>query len=102
MKLPMGVIQFVSIGEEEGKSGIDPASPRYKRIRGGGCAVTTSHENHPAGALQGESSAELPAGTCSVEIVISVQFKQLSFCLGNSSDFIHPCTTAVFRETLCK
>lgn len=64
--------------------------------------MTPSHESHPAGALRGESSAELPAGPCSIEIVISVQFKQLSFCLGNSSDFIHPRTSAVFRETLCK
>lgn len=27
MKLPVGGIQFGSIGEEEGKSDVDPASP---------------------------------------------------------------------------
>lgn len=62
----------MSIGEEEAKSDVDPSSPRDKRIRGGGCAATPSHDNHPAGALQGESSAELPAGTYNAEMGMSV------------------------------
>lgn len=66
-------------------------------IKGAGCGFNMN--------LPHREIAKVSPGACSTDLVFvvaSVDFKQPSFCLGNSSEFVNPLTKAVFREILCK